>query len=375
MRSSRSWILSAAAAFVTVSRMLPAQAADTAAKVTFGAFVDIYYAWDFGRPPTMDRSFAGGAPFTTQPARHNEFNVNLAFIDARLESPDLRGRLALQVGTSVQSNYAGEPATGVVSGPLLSRLIQEAVVGVRLRRSLWIDAGIYLSHLGLESWISRDNLTYTRSLVADYSPYYQSGAKLTWSLRKSFEAQLHLVNGWQNISESNSGKGVGLRADWTPTPAITVSGYNLVSQEAGRRIRALHGAGAKATVGRIVLLAQADLGMQQNSAANGRAAHWYGYTAIGRATLSPSSALSVRFERFDDDEQIVLATGSLGPIANSPFRGYGESIGLDLSRHSRVLWRSELRAFQNSGASFPNGTSMSAKRSNAFAVTSLAISF
>lgn len=80
-----------------------AQAApnDTAVRLTVGAFVDAYYAWDTGRPPSFDRSFAGGAPFTTQPTRHNEFNINLAFIEAAVRGARLRGRLALQTGTSV----------------------------------------------------------------------------------------------------------------------------------------------------------------------------------------------------------------------------------------------------------------------------------
>ncbi|MCA2995893.1 MAG: hypothetical protein ACK5ZO_01875, partial [Gemmatimonas sp.] len=44
---------------------------DTARRVRVGGFVDGYYAWDIGRPPSRDRSFAGGALFGTQPARHN----------------------------------------------------------------------------------------------------------------------------------------------------------------------------------------------------------------------------------------------------------------------------------------------------------------
>ena len=101
---------------------------DSTPLVSVGAFVDSYFAWDFGRPPSFDRSFAGGAVFTTQPARHNEFNVNLAFVEIKLDAPHYRGRLALQAGTSVASNYASEPTTGTVSGPSLSRIIQEAVV-------------------------------------------------------------------------------------------------------------------------------------------------------------------------------------------------------------------------------------------------------
>lgn len=154
-------------------------APDTSAKVTFGGFVDGYYAWDFGRPPSFDRSFAGGTVFTTQPPWHNEFNVNLVFVEARLDAPRVRGRLALQAGTSVQSNYSGEPTNGSVSGSSLARNLQEAYAGVKLGSTVWVDAGIFYSHVGMEGWVSRDNPTYTRSLVADYSPYYQSGVKAT----------------------------------------------------------------------------------------------------------------------------------------------------------------------------------------------------
>ena len=71
---------------------------DTAVTVAFGGFVDSYYAYDFGRPVNFDR------PFTTQAVRHNEFNVNLAYVEAKVSGPRVRGRLALQAGTSVQSN-------------------------------------------------------------------------------------------------------------------------------------------------------------------------------------------------------------------------------------------------------------------------------
>src|SRR5262245_47747361 len=123
--------------------------ADTAIKVTFSGFVDSYYAYDFGRPVTLDRSFASGATFTTQPARHNEFNVNLAYVEALLTGARVRGRLALQAGTSVQSNYAAEPINGTISGPLLARHLQEAYAGYQVSRTVWIDAGIFYSHMGM----------------------------------------------------------------------------------------------------------------------------------------------------------------------------------------------------------------------------------
>ena len=78
----------------------PLGAQSVAEGVRVAAFVDVYGAWDFSRPPSIDRAY------TTQPARHAELNVNLAHVELRLDREAVRGRLALQAGTSVQSNYA-----------------------------------------------------------------------------------------------------------------------------------------------------------------------------------------------------------------------------------------------------------------------------
>lgn len=371
-------------ALITSPAILAAQSSqnaaaprDTAVAVSWGAFVDGYYAWDFQRPPNFERTFAGGTLFTTQPARHNEFNVNLAFVEVKATGDRVRGRLALQAGTSVQSNYSGEPQNGVASGASLAQHIQEAFAGVRIAPTLWIDGGIFFSHMGMESFISRDNPTYTRSLVADYSPYYQSGVKLTWAASPKVTAQLDVVNGWQNISENNAGKGVGARVDYTPTPSATLSYYNFFSQEAGTRLRALNGVGAKATVGRLTVLGELDGGMQ-DAASNTTASSsttWYGFTVLARAEVSATAALSARIERFDDRDQTIIGTGSLGGIANPAFRANGASLGVDWSPQSRVMWRTEVRGFLNDRALFADGASGTPSKRDLFAVTSLALTF
>lgn len=371
--SWRSAGLLVCAAISLVARQAVAQRGDTLS-LRIGAFVDTYYAYDFGRPPTLDRSFAGGIPFGTQPARHNEFNVNLAFVDLVLAGEGVRGRLALQTGTSVQSNYAAEPTRGAISGPSLTRHIQEALVGVRLHTSLWLDAGIHLSHVGMEGWISRDNLTYTRSLVADYSPYYGSGLRLTWSPRAWFNGQVHLLNGWQNVSESNDGKGAGARIDLRPASWVTISGFNIFSRE-NVGLRALHGMGGRLAHGRFAGLFQIDLGFEEWAGFQGRTAHWWGYTLVARAAVTPRAALVARFERFDDDKQVVARVGGLEGVGNFPLRSYGESLGLDVALQPRALWRTEVRFFQNSGYLFPDGDSRRAVPNNALAVTSLALTF
>lgn len=358
---------------------------DTAPVVTFGAFVDGYYAYDAGRPPTRDRSFAGGTLFGTQPARHNEFNVNLAFVEAAVAAEHYRGRLAVQFGTSVQANYLGEPRQGQVSGPDVQQYLQEAVAGYRVTDRLWVDGGIFFSNMGMESWISRDNPTYTRSLVADYSPFYSTGVKLTYAATPTLTARLDLVNGWQNISENNEGKGAGVRLDYAPTAAATLSYYNYLGEEAGTRLRTFNGVGAKIARGRLTLLGEADVGTQQRAPGADGHSTWYGVLGIARVRVASAVALSGRLERYDDPDQVVLTTGARtmpGDIVlpNAAFRGGGASLGVDVqpggpAGPARVLWRTELRGFRTRAPVFPDGADGAPRRTGGFAVTSLALTF
>lgn len=305
---------------------------DTTPKITFGAFVDGYYTYDFGRPASHDRAF------TTQAARHDEFNVNLAYVEARYSSPKVRGRLALQAGTSVQFNYAGEPDELAGTQPNYLPLLQEATLGVSLAPNLWVDGGILLSHIGSEGWISIDNPNYTRSLAAEFSPYYETGVRATWQALPSLTAQLNVVNGWQLISENNEDKSVGMRLDWAATPALTLSYSNLV----GREVHAVTGdhdlrffndfIARWAPGGRALLIATGDLGTQEDDS-------WYALSLVGRYWLTPSVGINGRIERFDDEDGVVSATG----VAGSPgLVTNGASVGLDVQRGPAV-WRTELK--------------------------------
>ena len=360
------------AALLLAPCSLLAQAAaahDSTRTVTWGAFVDAYYAWDANRPGpgNFDRAF------TTQPARQDEFNVNLAFVEVKLAGARTRGRLALQAGTSVQSNYAGEPRTGSVSGPDLARHVQEAVVGVRAAQALWVDAGIYLSHIGQESWISRDDPTYTRSLIAEYSPYYETGVKATWAASAKLTVQLHLLNGWQNIAESNRAKALGLRLDYAASPHLTVGYANFLGNEAPdtarARTRVFNEAYLAWSAGPLGVWLTVDHGLQGRGPASGTSS-WYGGAAIARVRLSPTVALAGRLERYADPDGVIIAAGTAGAfVAN------GASVGVDVDAGGGALWRTELRGYRASHAVFPLRGGAGSSREDAFVVSSLALTF
>jgi hypothetical protein len=343
--------------------------ADSKPTVTFGAFVDTYYAWDVDRPATFDRAY------TTQPARHAEFNVNLAFVEAKLDGPDVRGRLAVQYGTSVQANYAGEPHIGHVSGPSVSQYVQEAFIGYKLSPTLWVDGGVFFAHTGLEGWISRDNLAYTRSLVSDFSPYYEAGVKLTWTPSSKFTGQFLVLNGWQNISNYNTPPAVGLRVDYVVAPALTLSYDNFFGDVApdgvAAQYRFYHDLIAQLTLGsRWQLAGMLSLGTQTRSTPDGGTATWYGFTVLAKYKVAPRVSMVARFERYSDPHQVIVVTS-----VPDAFRTNGASLGIDVTPVPKLLWRTELRGYRSDAAIWPQHEIGGFKKDDLFVVTSLALSF
>src|SRR6185369_13319161 len=124
----------------------------------------------------------------------------------------------------------------------------------------------------------KDNPTYTRSLVSDYSPYYSAGARALWSATSKLTARLDVINGWQNISETNTDKGAGIRLDYAVTPTATVSYYNLFNNEIGGRFRIFNGVGGKGTFGGTTLLTEIDVGSLSAPSDGGSSSSWWGMT-------------------------------------------------------------------------------------------------
>src|SRR6476620_9199769 len=155
-------------AFISITHVAAQDSSKTS--LVLSGYTEAYYAYDFNKPVDNNRPY-----FLYSHNRHNEFNVNLAFLKASYNADRVRGSVAVGVGTYMNANYAAE--SGVLKN------IFEANTGVKLsrNRNLWLDLGILPSHIGFESAISKDCWTLTRSIVAENTPYFESGARLTYT--------------------------------------------------------------------------------------------------------------------------------------------------------------------------------------------------
>jgi len=109
-------------------------------KIKVTGYLEAYYGYDFNKPADHNRP-----GFIYSHNRTNEVNLNLGFIKAAYDSGMIRANLAVMAGTYANANLAAEP--GVLKN------IFEANAGVKLSKTenLWIDAGIFSSHIGFES--------------------------------------------------------------------------------------------------------------------------------------------------------------------------------------------------------------------------------
>jgi hypothetical protein len=174
-------------------------------KLTIGGMVDTYYGFDFNEPAASLR------PYCVSSARHNEININLAYIDLKYRNEYVRAHLVPGFGTYVNDNYATEKGS-------LKNLI-EANAGVRIskKRDIWIDAGILGSPYTNESAISKDHLMYTRSFAPEFVPYYLAGVKLSVPFNEKWSASFYVLNGWQQIQDNNNPLAFGTQVEYRPT--------------------------------------------------------------------------------------------------------------------------------------------------------------
>jgi hypothetical protein len=192
---------------------------DSTIAVTLEGYADLYFGFDFDQPKD------GNRPYFVSHVRHNEFNVNLAYLGIKYTAPRARASFTPGFGTYMNANYAAERLT-------LQNVV-DAYVGVKLfkNRDIWIDAGVFGAPYTTESAIAFDQFLYTRSFAAEYSPYYLTGGKMTVPLGKKVSLYLYLINGWQVIVDSNAQLSMGSQLEIKPSKKLTINWNTYVGNE------------------------------------------------------------------------------------------------------------------------------------------------
>ena len=329
-------------------------------KVDWSGFIDVFYAFDKNRPEEGIRQ-----DFFYNHNRHNQFNINLALIQLKVSHSKYRANLGLQTGTYAMDNYAAEDD--------LLKPVNEANVGVALNKkgSLWLDMGVFPSHIGFESAISSDNLTLTRSLAAENSPYFLAGAKLSWDINENLSVSGTWSNGWQRIKrvDGNTFPGVGTQITYA-TEVFTINWSTFVCSDFPdnqRRVRYFNDFyGIVNPTEQLTIIAGFDIGIQESDVNSPTYEIWTVPTAIASYMFSEKWRAAIRGEYYSDRAGVIIST-------NSPngFRTAGFSINLDYMPFSVMTARIEARNLQSKNNIFPLGNRYTDR--NFFIVGSLAL--
>jgi hypothetical protein len=304
------WLLSQAPAAVAngeEAETSPA-AAPEPPRLRVHGFADVFYAYNDNDPEDGDSFFAGTG---TSAKRANELSVNQAQIELSAEPAPVGFRVAVGFGTAVEVVHAGEP-DGSVVGQDVWRNVVYASVSYRapVGNGLLLEGGIYPCHVGLEGFNSKDNWNYTRSWLGELSPYYLTGLRVSYPFADHWTAELHVVNGWQLVSDNNSALTFGTRVAYAGSRASvainTLAGPELPDDDENWRVLGdvvvTVPIGASWTLGASVDAARQDQPTDET-------AHWAG-AAIYARWAPPESKLAValRLERFDDDDGAISGT-------------------------------------------------------------------
>jgi hypothetical protein len=338
-------------------------AQDSTGALTISGYGEAYYQYDFNKPADNNRP-----GFIYSHNRHNEFNINLAFIKAAYSANRVRANVALAAGTYMNANYSAEP--GVLKN------IFEANAGIRIgKKNLWLDAGICGSHIGFESAISKDCWTLTRSILAENSPYFESGAKLTYTSDNGKWLLSGLaLNGWQRITRvsGNSLMSWGTQLQFKPTDKILLNSSTFIGTDkpdSARLSRFFHNFyGIFNVTDKFGITAGFDIGTEEKAPGSNSSNTWYSPVLILKYVFNDKWAIAARGEYYSDENGVIIATGT-----PNGFKTTGFSFNIDHSPAKNALVRLELRNLGSKDDIFVNPPGVTANTT--YFTTSIAVSF
>jgi Putative beta-barrel porin-2, OmpL-like. bbp2 len=179
---------------------------------------DANYILDYNHPSddTM-----GGA---TESFRSDEWQLEQISIGGDIHIDNVRGRILTMNGlfaTTTPRNDAS-PSRGQWDLSGAYKYVSEAWGGYHfdVAHGLNVDAGIFVSYIGLFSYYNFDNWTYQPSFVSSNTPWFFNGLRIQYFPTTKLKIEPWVINGWQSYARANGKPGLGGQILWRPTPYL-----------------------------------------------------------------------------------------------------------------------------------------------------------
>lgn len=192
--------------------------------------LDINYTYSLNNP--NDHTVVGSTALT----RNNEVQLSALHFGGDLNYEGARARIMTQFGTRSQvvprNDYS--PYRGQYQLANVYRYLSEAYAGYHL--NLWygvnIDAGLFMSYIGLNSFYQAENWEYQASFTSDNTPWFFNGLRIQIHPSKNLKIEPWIINGWQSYGKFNAMPGMGGNITWTPSSNFKILTNNYYGSDA-----------------------------------------------------------------------------------------------------------------------------------------------
>lgn len=180
--------------------------------------IDVNYTYSFNHP--NDNTVVG----STALARDNEVQLSALHFGGDFNYKNARARFMTQFGTRSivvpRNDYS--PYKGQYQLANAYRYISEAYAGYHFNKwyGINVDAGLFMSYIGLNSFYQAENWEYQASFTSDNTPWFFNGMRIQIHPTKNLKIEPWIINGWQSYGRFNTQPGVGGNITWMPNSSI-----------------------------------------------------------------------------------------------------------------------------------------------------------
>jgi hypothetical protein len=186
--------------------------------------VDVDYIYDFRNP--KDDTISG----SSEVFRSSEVQLTQLGVGGDFHYNNVRGRLMTQFGMYSQTTPRNDasPARGQWNLADAYRYISEAYGGYHFNvlHGINVDAGIFMSYVGLFSYYQYDNWAYQPSYVSSNTPWFFNGVRVQIFPTEHLKIEPWFVNGWQSYGRFNGRPGIGAQILWRPNGWLSILSNN-----------------------------------------------------------------------------------------------------------------------------------------------------
>jgi hypothetical protein len=179
---------------------------------------DAHYMADFNHP--KDHTIVG----STESFRSGEFQLEQVSFGGDFHWENVRARFLSMMGLFATTTPRNDASSGVGQWDLSNayRYLSEANAGYHfdVGHGLNVDAGIFVSYIGLFSYYNYDNWTYQPSYVSSNTPWFFNGLRIQYFPTNTLKIEPWIINGWQSYGRFNKNLGFGGQILWQPNENV-----------------------------------------------------------------------------------------------------------------------------------------------------------